>query len=184
LKVGLYQLSTGDRLPVSGGPGRLPSGDALILDYLTVPGGESPGLPDVSLDADLGGAIRLSGYSPDVASQAVHPGDDLTLTLHWRALAPTEENYTLFVHMVGDDGTTLTQHDGQPQDGFYPTAFWDPGEQLMDQVTLTIPDDAAPGTYQLVAGFYLLGTGDRLATTGTDAGPGDVVLLTTLNVER
>jgi hypothetical protein len=47
---------------------------------------------------------------------------------------------------------------------------------------LVIPDDAAPGTYQIVAGYYLLATGDRLPSTGASAGPGDVVLLTEIQV--
>jgi hypothetical protein len=53
---------------------------------------------------------------------------------------------------------------------------------LEDRVTLKIPADAGSGTYQVVAGLYLLSTGDRLPTTGDDTGPGDVVLLTSLNV--
>jgi hypothetical protein len=84
--------------------------------------------------------------------------------------------------VVGADGTTLTQYDGLPQDGFYPTAFWDPGEQLEDRITLAIPADAGPGTYQVLAGLYLLATGDRLPVTGDDAVPGGAILLMTLDV--
>ena len=181
VEVGLYDLATGDRLPVTEGPGQLP-GDTLILDYVTLPGEGKPGEPAVALDAELGGAIRLLGFSPDLAAQAARAGDTLVLDLHWQAIAPTDQAYTLFVHVVGADGTVLTQHDDQPLDGFYPTAFWDPGEQLEEQILLVIPDDAAPGTYQIVAGYYLLATGDRLPSTGASAGPGDVVLLTEIQV--
>jgi hypothetical protein len=176
LEIGLYQLSSGDRLPVTSGPGRLTS-DALILDYLTVPGGEAPGVPDVSLDAELGSAIRLLGFSPNLPAVVAHPGDVLALTLFWQVEQPTAANETLFVHMVGADGSILTQFDGQPQGGFYPTAFWDPGERLQDRITLAVPADAAPGVYRLLAGFYLLSTGDRLPVTGSDSVPGPAALL-------
>jgi hypothetical protein len=183
LEVGLYQLASGDRLPVTEGSGRLPT-DALILDYLTVSGGEAPGAPDVTLDAQLGGAIRLMGISPDLSTATVHPGDVLALTLYWEVEQPTAENETLFVHMMGADGSPLTQYDGQPQGGFYPTAFWDPGERLEDRITLAVPADAAPGSYRLLAGFYLLATDERLSATGADAAPGSAVLLGQIVVER
>jgi hypothetical protein len=183
VEVGLYDLASGDRLPVAEGPGRL-EGDALILDYVTVPGEERASEPAIPLDAELGGAIRLRGFSPDLDTQTVRAGDSLALDLHWQAIAPTEEAYTLFVHLVGADGVTLTQHDGQPLGGFYPTAFWDPGEQFDEQVVLAIPDDAETGIYQLVAGFYQLATVDRLPVTGADAGPGDVIVLSRIQVGR
>jgi hypothetical protein len=183
LEVGFYDLASGDRWPVGEGPGQL-AGDLLLLDFVTVSGGETLGLPATLLDAELGGAIRLLGFSPDPEEAPLRPGDELTLTLSWETIQPTPEAYTLFVHVVGEDERTLTQYDGQPQGGFYPTAFWDPGERLEEAISLTIPAAAAPGTYQVVAGLYLLGTGDRLPVTGADAAPGDVVLLTTLDVER
>jgi hypothetical protein len=183
LETGLYPLGGGDRLPVTTGPGRLP-GDTLILDYLTVSDGQPPASPAVTLDAELGHAILLLGFSADPATGPVHPGDQLLLTLHWQVITPTDEAYTLFVHVVGPDGAVLTQHDGPPQDGFYPTSFWDPGEQLEDRISLTIPDDAAPGTYQVLAGLYLLETGDRLAASGDDSVQGDAILLRRLEVER
>jgi len=180
-EVGLYDLATGDRLPVTEGPGQL-AGDKLALDYVVVLGEGRSSEPSVPLDAELGGAIRLLGFSPDLSAQANSPGDVLALDLHWQAIVPTDEAYTLFVHVVGTDGTVLTQHDGQPLGGFYPTAFWDPGERIEEQIVLVLPDDATPGTYQIVAGFYLLATGDRLPVTGASAGPGDVILLTEIQV--
>ncbi len=183
LEVGLYQPATGGRLPVTEGPGRLP-GDSLIVDFVTVPGAEEPASPAIPLDAEFGGAIRLRGVSSDAIGQAVHPGSEVTLTLHWLVKGPTDEAYTLFVHLVGADGSPLTQHDGQPQDGFYPTAFWDPGEQIEDRVTLEVPVGAQPGTYRVLAGFYLPLTGGRLRVTGSDSAGDDMVLLGLVTLER
>jgi hypothetical protein len=183
LEAGFYPVGGGDRLPLTKGPGQLP-GDTLILDYVTVPGGQAPAPPALSLDAELGDAVRLLGYTANPVGGTVRPGDQLDLTLQWQVLAPTDEAYTLFVHMVGPDGSKLAQHDGQPQGGFYPTAFWDPGERLEDQIRLAIPGDAEPGSYQVLAGFYLLETGDRLPVAGNDAWGQDAVLLGTFEVER
>lgn len=183
LEAGFYDLDTGDRLAVTEGPGRLP-GDTLVLDYVTVPGPGELEPPTVSLDVEFGANMRLLGVSPDLAEQPVRPASNLDLTLHWQALAPTDEAYTLFVHVTGADGTPLSQYDGQPQGGFYPTAFWDPGERLVERVTLEIPAGTAPGTYQVLAGFYLLATGDRLPATGADASGGDAALLATIEVSR
>ncbi|MGD9049979.1 MAG: hypothetical protein PVF77_18140, partial [Anaerolineae bacterium] len=183
IEAGLYDLATGDRLAVTEGPGQ-GTGDTLILDYVTVPGGAKPGEPAVPLDAELGGAIRLLGFSPDLATQRAGAGDNVLLDLHWQAIAPTDEAYTVFVHVVADDGTTLTQHDGQPLGGFYPTAFWDPGEKIDEQILLHIPDDAASGTYRVIAGYYLLATGERLPTSGANARPGDIILLAEIQVTR
>jgi 4-amino-4-deoxy-L-arabinose transferase-like glycosyltransferase len=183
LEVGFYQLESGDRLPVSEGPGRLPT-EALILDYLTVAGGEAPASPAIPLDAELGGVIRLLGFSPDWMEGVVHAGDQMNLTLFWQAEAPTEEAYTLFVHVAGADGALVTQYDGQPQGGFYPTAFWDPGERLEDRVSLSVPAGAAPGPVQVLAGLYLLSSGERLPVSGADARPDGAILLGSLTLER
>ena len=182
LEIGFYRLDTGDRLPVTAGPGRLPD-EALILDYVNVGGAEPAPPPARPLDAELGGAIRLYGLSPAVDDITAQPGEQLSLELHWLALAPAAENYTLFVHMLGPDGAIQAQYDGPPQGGFYPTAFWDPGERLVDRVWLSIPADTAPGRYPIIAGLYLLATGERLPVTGADAGPARTVKLGTLVVE-
>jgi len=182
LEIGFYDLDSGNRLSVGEGPGRLP-GEALILDYVTVGDGQQPTAPVVPLDAELGGAIRLLGVSPDLAAQAVQPGEGLHFNLHWQANAPTDDGYTMFVHVVGTDGGVLTQFDGQPQAGFYPTSFWDPGERLQDEVQLEIPADAEPGRYRIIAGLYVLATGERLTVVGSDAAADDAVLLGSVSVE-
>ena len=181
LEIGLYHLETGDRLPPTQGPGRLPA-DTLILDFLNIPDGQATHPPDALLSAELGGAIRLQGISPDLSAITVHPGDDLALTLHWQAITPTAEAYTLFVHLVDERGTIIAQYDGEPQGGFYPTSFWDPGETLEDRIELSLPADSVPGTYKVVAGLYRWATGDRLGTTGGESAPGDVIQLGVLNV--
>jgi uncharacterized membrane protein len=125
----------------------------------------TPGDPDMQpanlVSADLDGKMALLGYdlSPDVGEA----GRDLEVTLYWRALAPMERDYTVFVHLVDPDGRLMAQHDGQPWwEVSLPTSTWGPGEELRDQHRLSLPPDLAPGTYSLQVGAYYWETLERL----------------------
>jgi hypothetical protein len=134
------------------------------------------------IGADLGGQITLLGY--DVNKLEVIPGDVLTVTLYWEAQVPPPADYSVFLHLAASDGPPYAQDDGQPQYGTYPTSFWDVGEVVIDPRTVHIPVDLPAGDYPLVAGMYLLETGERLPWLGPDGAPrGDVVRLGTVIVQ-
>jgi hypothetical protein len=80
----------------------------------------------------------------------------------------------MFVHLVAENGDVLTQADGPPTGGWYPTSWWPVGEIITDERTLLLPDDLAPGRYQLLAGFYDLATLARVQ---------EPVVLGTLDIE-
>jgi len=99
----------------------------------------------------------------------------LTLTLTWQAVAPVTGDYTIFVHVLNEDGAKLAQRDTRPCDGKCPTNTWQPGAIIPDRYQLTlIPDSAAdrssllPGPFRLAMGLYLLETGDRASVVGRD----------------
>ena len=78
-----------------------------------------------------------------------------------------EEDYTVFVHMLDEDGQRVTQHDAWPQAGNFPTSLWVAGEYVADDYAFV--DDLAPGRYDILVGFYLASTGQRLILPdGTD----------------
>jgi 4-amino-4-deoxy-L-arabinose transferase-like glycosyltransferase len=133
------------------------------------------------LDADLGGQITLLGY--DIDRRTVAPGEEVNVTLYWTAQAPMSADYTVFLHLAAPEGPPYAQADGQPQHGAYPTSFWDVGEIVTDSHPVVAPADLAPGEYPLVAGMYLLGTGERLPWLAPDGSlQGDAVPLLTLTV--
>jgi 4-amino-4-deoxy-L-arabinose transferase-like glycosyltransferase len=133
------------------------------------------------LDADLGGQVTLLGY--DVDRRAAAPGGEVNVTLYWAAQAPVPADYTVFLHLAAPEGPPCAQADGQPQHGAYPTSFWDMGEIVTDSRTIAVPADLAPGEYPLVAGMYLLETGERLPWLAPDGSPlGDAVPLLRLAV--
>jgi hypothetical protein len=133
------------------------------------------------VDADLGGQITLLGY--DANGLGVMPGEALSVTSYWEARIPPQADYTIFLHLAASDGPPHAQDDGQPRQGTYPTSFWDVGEVVTDLHTIRVPVDLPPGDYPLVAGMYLLETGERLQWLGPNgARQGDVVPLDTVSV--
>lgn len=111
---------------------------------------------DHVVNARLGDDFILLGY--DLESPQVRPGEAIHLTLYWEAANKPTEDYTVFVHLLDADGQLVAQQDNQPQNGMYPTNFWDAGERVQDEYTLAVD----PGTYTLAVGMYTLETLQRL----------------------
>lgn len=81
---------------------------------------------------------------------------------------PMEEGYTVFAHLIEEEGNIWGQKDNPPVDGFYPTSWWEEGEIVRDQYNLVISPDAPPGEYQIEVGMYLVETGERLEVRGEE----------------
>ncbi|MFN8532867.1 MAG: hypothetical protein U0556_04910 [Dehalococcoidia bacterium] len=125
--------------------------------------------------AVFGDQIRLDGWRVDdsVADLTITPGGILDLTLYWSALRSPEEDWTVFVHLIGPDGTRYGQSDGQPVAGLAPTTLWLPGDVVPDRRRIAVAPNAPPGAYRIEVGLYRLQTGQRLATDhGTSAALG------------
>ena len=113
------------------------------------------------LDLSLGGQMELVGY--DTASTQIRPGDTLSVTLYWRALEPMPHNYSVFVHLLGEDDIILAQRDQYPGRGLFPTTFWRPGDAIADTYLIRVPPTALnPTRAQLEVGLYRVETGERL----------------------
>lgn len=151
------------------------SGDNAIV-YLTredrIP---IPTRPGVQVNATLGQAVRLTGYT----LQPVDPPSSaaaLYLTLFWQPLSPLADNYTVFVHLRNPNGATVAQSDRQPLDGAYPTARWQPGETVIDPLTLPLPANLPAGSYRLFTGMYRLDTLERLPVANDTSGENAILL--------
>ncbi len=123
-------------------------------------------------DIRFGDHIRLTGY--DLHSPHPRPGDDLDLTLYWNAAVTPPENYSLFLHLVGDDDPRpLAQVDGNPAVPARLTQTWDrPEETLISpRLTLSLPDDLPPGDYRVMLGLYNVETGERLPLQDASGAP-------------
>ncbi len=117
-------------------------------------------VPEIQpLQVDFNRQITLTGCH---LNQPLTPGNGLHLTLFWQVEAPLEVDFTVFVQLVDAEDNIHAQGDSKPQNGFYSTLYWQPGERVVDSHTFSLPPDLPPGHYDLLFGFYEFETGLRL----------------------
>ena len=176
-----WRLRTGDDV-IPGRPGWRPWHSQWVTfgEIRVVPWPLETTLPeDVStVEASFGDAIRLYGFDP--APKVLQPGDTMALTLYWLAEDVPQENYSVFVHVVGEEGDIVTQADRVPVESRRPTRGWRAGEVLSDPYALRLPHDMPPGTYVVWAGLYEPESGRRppVSVNGERAADGRVFLQT------
>lgn len=108
--------------------------------------------------------LQLLGY--DLEQRAVKPGENLRVTLYWRALAPMSESYRVFVHLVGQGDRFAGGADVIPARGAFPTVYWKPGDNYRDVVQVPVSANAQPGKYAIAIGLYPVGKpGERLTVS-------------------
>jgi hypothetical protein len=129
----------------------------------------------------MGENIHLLGHRVEVDTPedgTIQPGQTIAVTLFWRAHAPVEGDYSVFVHLLDETGQIRGQRDGQPVNGRYPTNNWLSYQVVEDQLFLTLEPDLLPGRYCIAVGMYELGSGQRLAVEGKGgAVPNNAILL-------
>ncbi|MDH4208775.1 MAG: hypothetical protein OEV76_07870, partial [Anaerolineae bacterium] len=124
----------------------------------------------------LGDAIQLLGYDLDKLDVAA--GESVHLTLYWHALAEVDGSYTVFNHLIDDNGRIWGQKDGVPAAGLVPTSGWIAGEYVVDEYDLLVDQDTSPGEYLIETGMYDPQTMLRLPVFDAQgATAGDRVLL-------
>jgi hypothetical protein len=115
---------------------------------------------EISLQAAY---LTINGRSADLnAPITVNTNDTLALSLLWSAAATPPEDYTVFVHLLAEDGSMIGQHDGVPLSGTRPTTSWQPDEQLLDRHELVIGETGFVGNGRLLIGMYRPETLERL----------------------
>ncbi|MFO7536761.1 MAG: hypothetical protein R6X32_01725, partial [Chloroflexota bacterium] len=137
------------------------------------------------LNRQLGDVATLLGAVLIADERAGTGGDDTayrlpaSVRLIWQAEAETAVSYRVFLHLMGPDGQLVAQSDGEPAHWQRPTTGWLPGEIIVDERLLSLPDSLPAGDYQLLAGLYDPTTGQRLTTPdGTDR-----ISITTIRIE-
>ena len=135
--------------------------------------------PDTKLDLFFAGEpFSLTGFS--LQSDHVQAGEDVLLTRFWHASGPAQYPYTIFTHLTDDSGNLLAQKDSWPVNGQWPPTCWQSGEQIIDQVIITLPPDLPAGSYILLTGLYDSQTGARVPLVGGS----DSVILGSIRVSE
>jgi transmembrane protein TMEM260 (protein O-mannosyltransferase) len=145
---GQYTLTAGAYLP-----------DGTRLAETTLTTIAIPQLPVTHLQSPIPDSIP---FGPSIffthadlsPSGPVHPGETLTVDLHFLATRPIIEDDTVKVDLIGPNYAWRVQSDGTPAGGAIPTLKWIAGSRIADRHTLAIPANAAPGTAQLVLALY------------------------------
>ncbi len=132
----------------------------------------------------LGEVVAFLGYSID--GRSVRAGESVLLTLWWQALGEMDRDYTVFVHVVGEDDRIWAQEDRLLQHGDYPTSGWLVGETVRAEHELELPPDTPTGEYTVNIGIYFWETGERLPVRDENGQSldDDMIHLTTLSVNR
>ena len=125
--------------------------------------------PSLTVGVPFGDVAELLGL--DLSPIPAKPGDELKVTLYWKALKETEKSWTVFVHLLGKDGRLIAQDDSIPARGERPTTGWLRGEVVQDQHFIAIPLNISPGLYALEIGLYDSATPGmpRLQVEGKDS---------------
>jgi len=170
---GRYQLRLAIRRADASGTDEF----ALDLASITVRPVNATGSPPEPLvnprQDNFGDLIRLEGSSTLPAR--AKPGSQVPITLYWRAQKEMVVNYTVFVHLLGEELNPQTgnfiwgQVDREPQEGRSPTSSWVAGQLTVDAYSIQLSPDAPPGDYQVEVGLYDHSTGERLRVGETDA---------------
>lgn len=111
------------------------------------------------IDAEMGHGLTLVGAL--VETETAVPGDNIALTLYWRAntipTEPTEQVISLFGRDVVEIGKTHTYH-GR---GMYPVTLWPAGRLIADRTQVNIDaQTAVPVLGRITVG---LADGERVA---------------------
>ena len=168
IEAGLYDARTGERLAVG-------SSDRVALaDIAVAPEpGDLPNAASIVFD----GKVILAGY--DVDRRRIAPGERVTLTMWWDALAPMTRDYVAFAHLLLPPDAVWAQDDRLLELDGARTSAWRVGDRLRAQYTLALPAAAPPGIYRIEAGVYDKDTYERLPVAGSEQG----VVLAQIKVE-
>jgi 4-amino-4-deoxy-L-arabinose transferase-like glycosyltransferase len=171
VRVGLLD-GNGDWQPAASASQRILDPPVALTTVKVAPVTPVAAVPQHTAHANFDDQIALLGYDLNAAN------DSLALTLYWQALAPLAHDYTVFVHLLDSGGRLITQDDGQPVDGHYPTTIWEGGEVVADDRLLALPFGVT-GPFRLAVGIYRLDNLARMPVydASGDPQPGDQFFL-------
>ena len=82
-------------------------------------------------------------------------------------LVPMTEDYTVFVHVLDNNGERIWNDDHPPAT---PTSEWEPGQAIEYSRRIMVPLYPYIGEGEVAVGLYLASTGERLALAGDHIG--------------
>ncbi len=148
---------------------------------LDAPAPEEPRWPYNMTQCRFGDVLTLVGY--DLAGEPPYrAGEPIGISLLWHADRAPEADYTVAVYLADPDTGPISQRDSFPAGGFEPTGNWVTGEYHRDNHGLQIPENTAPGEYELWVVVYTWWDGARLPVECADGRRGEYARLGTVPI--
>jgi hypothetical protein len=114
--------------------------------------------------ANFANGAQLVGY--DLKARRVKAGDNLDLTLVWRADVPIKGDHMLTLALLDEGGRILSQWESEPAGGKRPTTGWTADEFVEDGWKVRLPRDLPRGKVRLVVSMVDQVTNQRVRTDG------------------
>jgi len=119
----------------------------------------------------------------DIQPATVQPGEPIFVTVVWEPLQWTPIPYTVFIHLVDENGALISQRDTWPGLGRAPTTFWKGNWPFMDVYRVDLPTAAyAPAHITTYLGLYETTAGRLPALSGNGSLLGDSVVVGKVNL--
>jgi hypothetical protein len=125
---------------------------------------------------DIDGPLTFLGY--DLDRTRLQRGSAVLLRTYWRVDSTTDRPLSIMAHLVGTDGVPLAVGDGLG----VPVENWQPGDMIVQEHLLSVPQDTPAGQYWLHSGAYWLDTMERWPVRDADGILSDRLELTTVEV--
>ena len=174
----MYSWSQSGQLPIT--VNEIDIGDSLVLTTIKIPPNpEVSYSPAIERGDQIGNLAKLQGY--DLEQQE----GQVDITFYWQAENNTDSDYTIFVHLLDQNGNRVAQGDSPPQNGTFPTTIWEAGDTIKDTHTILLPEDLQTGDYKIAIGFYDPITGQRIDTFTKTGEPwlNQIIELTQLTIK-
>ena len=129
--------------------------DTQVVTYRSMPVDEAVLRTHSAITQPLWLSLNWQLLGQSSPAQA-HAGQSITLTQTWRIItlpkaAHDDWDYTLYVHLVSPDGTTMPLVEtGQ----LPPGVLWRAGDYVLSEVSAALSADLAPGEYTLQLSLY------------------------------
>ena len=162
LKVDVYQLGAENGQIINRLPAKIDDQSvSLPVEFAELIVREANSQPTTSADF---------AFRPITQALALEKGEaeQVVLDFAWQVGEPLPQTYHAFFHLAPNvEEPPIAQNDFAPIENVFPTQYWQPGDELADQVRFSLPKDATPGTYQLLLGLYDLNSGQRVIGEGS-----------------
>jgi 4-amino-4-deoxy-L-arabinose transferase-like glycosyltransferase len=112
-------------------------------------------------DITYAGVLRMLAY--ELPQQTVRPGESLPVTVYWELVAETDQDFSVFVHLLGRGLEPAGQIGTYPGLGAYPTSLLRPGNVLRDTYVVPVAiSTSTPSLLRVDVGLYEYNRGDEI----------------------